>query len=155
MSLSGSLPKKRMAAGALLFNTSQQILLVKPVYRTGWLLPGGVVEDGESPRQACMREIKEELGLEVAVGRLLCVDYKVPHPRREEGIEFVFWGGVLEEERIGQIRLQAQELEAFQCVPVEEAITLLNPWSARRIPFAMQAQREGITLYLEDGQSVS
>jgi 8-oxo-dGTP diphosphatase len=144
-----------MVAGALFFNTSQEILLVKPVYRTGWLLPGGVVEEGESPRQASMREVKEELGLEVAVGGLLCVDYKVPQVGREEGIEFVFWGGVLGEERIGQIRLQAQELEAFQFVSVEEAITLLNPWSARRIAFTTQAQREGITIYLEDGQSVS
>ncbi|HEY7349081.1 MAG TPA: NUDIX hydrolase [Ktedonobacterales bacterium] len=155
MSLPGPFPKKRMAAGALFFNTSQKILIVKPVYRPFWLLPGGVVEDGESPRQACMREIKEELGLEIAVERLLCVDYKAQQTRREEGMEFVFFGGVLGEESLGQIRLQAQELETFQFVSLDEAVHLLNPWSAKRLPFAVKAQREEVTLYLEDGQSVS
>ena len=77
MSLYEQLPKKRMAAGALFLNERQEILIVKPAYREFWLLPGGVIEDGESPRQACMREIREELGLEVWVEKLLCVDYKV------------------------------------------------------------------------------
>jgi 8-oxo-dGTP pyrophosphatase MutT (NUDIX family) len=36
-----------------------------------YLFPGGGIEDGETPEQAAAREAMEELGLDVAVGRLL------------------------------------------------------------------------------------
>ncbi len=37
-----------------------------------WEFPGGKVEPGETEPQALQREIREELGCEIAVGRLLC-----------------------------------------------------------------------------------
>jgi len=59
-----SLPRKRMAAGMMLFNNKEQLLIVQPKYRSdGWLLPGGVVEKTESPRKTAIRETHEELGL--------------------------------------------------------------------------------------------
>lgn len=70
-----SLPKKRMGAGALFRNAQQQLLLVKPSYKPGWEIPGGVVEYNESPYEACLREVQEELGLQVPLYRMLCVDY--------------------------------------------------------------------------------
>ncbi|WP_208865223.1 NUDIX domain-containing protein [Amycolatopsis rubida] len=41
-----------------------------------WRSPGGLVEDGESPLAACRREVGEELGIDVPVGRLLVVDWR-------------------------------------------------------------------------------
>ena len=154
MSFFESLPKKRMASVALLLNAQNEILIVKPVYREHWLLPGGIVEEGESPRQACIREVREELGLDVSVGKLLCVDYKVQQTMREEGLEFVFFGGIFHEETIGQIQVQIEELCEIRFVRLEDAIVMLNPWSARRLPFAFRAYQNGTTVYLEDGQKV-
>jgi 8-oxo-dGTP pyrophosphatase MutT (NUDIX family) len=42
------------------------VLLVDPVYRDTWDLPGGAVEAEESPHAAC-REVAEELGLDGGV----------------------------------------------------------------------------------------
>src|SRR5215469_2715077 len=59
-----AMSKKRMAASALFLNEQGNVLIVKPTYRPDWLLPGGSVEDHESPREACIREVREELSLE-------------------------------------------------------------------------------------------
>lgn len=81
-----SLPRKRMAAGALFRDEAGGVLLVDPVYKAVWDLPGGVVEAEESPHAACRREVREELGLDRAPGRILAVDWVPSRPKRPEGL---------------------------------------------------------------------
>ena len=48
-------------------------------FKDGWELPGGKTERGETPQQALIREIKEELKSEILVGEKLCtVEYDYP-----------------------------------------------------------------------------
>ena len=48
-------------------------------YKDGWEFPGGKIEPGESAREALKREIREELGVEIAVGEEITrVEYDYP-----------------------------------------------------------------------------
>ncbi|WP_335341674.1 NUDIX hydrolase, partial [Pseudofrankia sp. EUN1h] len=58
------LPRKRMAAAVVLVDDGGRVLLVRPTYRPGWDLPGGVIEQDEAPRAAARRELVEELSLD-------------------------------------------------------------------------------------------
>ena len=48
-------------------------------FEGGWEFPGGKMEPGETPPQALIREIKEELDTEIEVGELIeTVEYDYP-----------------------------------------------------------------------------
>lgn len=48
-------------------------------YKDGWEFPGGKIEDSETPQQALVREIREELDTEIRVGELIeTVEYDYP-----------------------------------------------------------------------------
>src|SRR3954470_1894600 len=78
------------SAGALVRDRQGRLLILKPTYKRGWTIPGGVVEIGESPWEACRREAKEECGLDLTAGRLACVDFLRPRPGRPGGMRFLF-----------------------------------------------------------------
>lgn len=71
-----SIPGKKCGAGVLFLDKEGKVLLVKPSYKEGWTLPGGVVEKNESPQWGAVREVSEEIGLSIDDPTLLCVTYK-------------------------------------------------------------------------------
>jgi 8-oxo-dGTP diphosphatase len=139
----------QVAAGCLFTDSNGHVLLVNPTYKPQWELPGGVVEQGESPLAACKREIREELSLDVQPSRLLVVDYREPEPgRRGDALRFVFDGGVLTAEQIASIRLAEQELSEFAFVPPDGLASYVIPALARRLHACLDDS--GAT-YLEEG----
>ena len=114
-----SRPKKPMAAGMLFLNERKEIFMVKPNYKEGWLLPGGSIEENESPREACIREAKEEIGLNIPEPKFLCVDYVPNTEGVGDALQFIFFGGILTSADISSIVLQKEELDGYRFFPLE------------------------------------
>ena len=67
------------ACGAVIFDSARtSVLLTRRTDNGRWCLPGGAMDPGESAAECCAREVLEETGLVVSVGRLLGV-YSSPH----------------------------------------------------------------------------
>jgi 8-oxo-dGTP pyrophosphatase MutT (NUDIX family) len=140
-----------MAAGALFTDGAGRVLLVDPVYRDTWDLPGGAVEAEESPHAACRREVAEELGLDRPVGRVLAVDWVPSRPQRPEGLVVVYDGGMLPPADIDAITLPESELAGFAFVRPARVAERVTPLVGRRIAACLEALMSGTVLSLEDG----
>jgi 8-oxo-dGTP pyrophosphatase MutT (NUDIX family)/cytidylate kinase len=144
-----------LAAGVLLFDERDRVLLVDPTYKPGWEFPGGVVEQGEAPARAGIREVAEEIGIELAdVPRLLVVDWEPPRPPGYGGLRLLFDGGLLSARLAGQLRLPGPELRDWRFVDEEEAAGLLPPARFERLRWALRARELGVVLNLEGGVPV-
>jgi len=146
-----SLPKKRMGSGCLFFDAAGSLLVLKPTYREDWLIPGGVVEADESPRAACIREVKEEIGLECEPQQLLCIDYISAIGNYSEAMQFVFWGGVI---TTRDVVLANDEICEYRFVAVDRALDLLGVHARRRIFWSLEGMKLQKTLYLENHERV-
>jgi ADP-ribose pyrophosphatase YjhB (NUDIX family) len=146
------LPAIPVSAGALIFDQAGRLLILKPTYKKGWTIPGGVMEaDGETPWDACRREVREECGIEVRGGRLACVDFRPGRPGHPGGIRFLFDCGAAADAELAAITVQPEEIAGYRLVPLDTALTLLRPPIRRRV---RAASRPGGLVYLEDGRPV-
>ncbi|MFI5712951.1 NUDIX domain-containing protein [Kribbella sp. NPDC051620] len=138
----------RVAAGAIFRDLAGAVLLVKPNYKPLWDLPGGYVEPGETPREACAREVLEELGLQRAIGSPLVVDW-APAPGEGDKLLFVFDGGQISPSELDRIRLQAAEIDAVGMFMPQEFPQVLPARLQRRVAAALDALWRAQTIYLE------
>jgi 8-oxo-dGTP diphosphatase len=147
-----ALPAIPVSAGALIFDQAGRLLILKPTYKTGWTIPGGVMEaDGETPWDACRREVREECGIEVRSGRLACVDFRPYRPGRPGGIRFLFDCGPADDAALAAITLQPEEIAEYRLAPLDTALPLLRPPIRRRVRAASRHRR---FVYLENGRPV-
>jgi 8-oxo-dGTP diphosphatase len=139
------------SAGALVRGREGRLLILKPTYKGGWTIPGGVIEVGESPWEACRRETQEECGLEVTAGRLVCVDFLHPRPGRAGGMRFLFDCGVFDDAVLDTVVIQPAEIAESRVLPLETALPLLSGPVRRRVRAACESNQ---VRYLEDGREV-
>ena len=146
-----SRPTVQVAAAVFFMDEFDRVLLVKPTYQEAWNLPGGVVEAGESPGAAAVREVREEIGLDVELGALVCVDYRPPLSNgRGDALRFVFDGGRLDAEQLDRIALAPEEIGDWRLVFIGELDSYLFPVVVDRLRSALSGHR-----YLEEGRPTS
>jgi len=140
----------RVAAGVLIEDGRGFVLLVKPTYKEDWDLPGGYVEEGESPREAARREVREELGLDIEPGALLVVDW-APHPDEGDKLLFIFDGdGQLV--NTDALVLQVSEIEVTEFTSPDLFPERLSGRLQLRVAEARRRLRD---VYLEHGSPTS
>ncbi|MEU4531594.1 NUDIX hydrolase [Micromonospora ureilytica] len=138
------------AAAAFITDPAGNVLLVKPTYRDHWAFPGGYVDEGEYPHDACAREIREELGISVVVGDLLVVDWAPSAGQRPRAIvSFMFDCGSIAS--LNGLVLPGQELEAAAFFSPREAEQNLPDNVATRVDAAVSARDLHASLYLAGG----
>ncbi|MEO3747907.1 NUDIX hydrolase [Plantactinospora sp. B5E13] len=139
--------RPRVVSGAAFFDDADRILLVDPTYKEFWNLPGGGVDAGETPRVACVREVREELGLDVPIGALLVVAWTAEGP--DGTLFFVFDGALLPPDRQAAIKLDPGELAGHGFFAPEVARSLLP--ASRRVLLTelLRARADGLTRYVE------
>ena len=92
-------------------------------YKNGWEFPGGKVEPHETPEQALVREIREELAADVEVGeKLITVEYD--YPEFHLSID-CFWAALKEDSQMELLEheaalwLSAAELDQVDWLPAD------------------------------------
>lgn len=144
-------PRIPASAGALIRDKRGRLLILKPTYKKGWTIPGGQIDPGESPWEACRREAREECGLQLESGRLVCVDFRSAGAKRPGGVRFLFACGSFSDAQLAALRLQQDEIEAARFEDPDAAVALLSGPIGRRVG---QAVDRDTCIYLEDGRPV-
>lgn len=148
--IAARLPRKTAAGGALIRDPAGRILFLEPTYKPTLDIPGGVVEYDESPYEACRREVREEIGLDLEIGRLLVVDWVPANGPWSDALAFVFDGGVLDGTAL---TLDPNEARSYRYLTLAEATPKLRPSMARRLALAEQSLGTGIPTYADFGRA--
>ena len=140
--------RKRVSADVLLRDEEGRVLFVKPTYKPGWDLPGGMAEANEAPDDAARRELKEELGLDITLHGLLVVDWVPPHGPWDDQLAFIFDGGTLTPAQATDLRPHDSELSETAFLAPWEATQRLNDRLGRRLRTALSALSAPATAFL-------
>jgi 8-oxo-dGTP pyrophosphatase MutT (NUDIX family) len=144
-----TLPRRRVAAGLVIRDNEGRVLVVKPNYKDGWLLPGGTVDPGEAPRTAARREGREELGLDIEPGALLLIAHSAFPDPVGDGLSFLYDGGNLPDG--AQVALQEEELTEWTFIASEDFEAHFGEHGAQHVRAALTGLAQGRTVELEDG----
>ncbi|MFI6156990.1 NUDIX domain-containing protein [Kitasatospora sp. NPDC051170] len=143
--------RKRVSADVILRDHAGRVLTVNPTYKEGWDLPGGMAEANEPPDAAAVRELREELGLEISIHRLLVVDWVAPHGPWDDQLAFIFDAGILQPDLAACLHPHDDELSEAVFLPALEVAGRLRTRQRNRFTAAVRALSDGRIRYLRNG----
>lgn len=149
--LDSVLPMKRLIAHVIIRDADGRLLLCETTFKRDWELPGGIVEPSEAPTAGAKREVVEEIGVELPIGRLLVLDWLPPYLGWSDAIELLYDGGQHDSSFIDELTLDQTEIKAVRWCTLDEAIELVSPLNARRLPLLIP-NLPAATVHLIDGR---
>lgn len=155
--LNARLPRKRLIAQGVLRSGDGRILLCELTYKRDWDLPGGVVDPGESPAQCVVREIDEELGLEVVVHALLAVNWLPPYRGWDDALLCLFDLGTVGVDILDEATLLRREIKAAHWVAPSDLADHVAPYTAAMLSeVLLEMASDGMTstAYIEDSRRI-
>ena len=100
-------------------NEQGELLIVKSDYKDHWSLPGGIVDPGESPLKAAVREVEEEVGIKIDAENLQLAMVASRHSDEFLTNQFVFFAQ-LENNVLSEIKLQESEIVSSKFISKSE-----------------------------------
>lgn len=135
-------PKVLAEVNIVLTDAGGRLLLLQPTSSRSqlWELPGGGIDSdaGEGPREAARRALRDQLGLDVPLGRLLAVDWSHGAPWLSR-MTYTFHGATLGEHDLARIRLVPHRNAAWRMVSVDDSAALVSEPSLRRLDACVTA----------------
>lgn len=117
----------KMTGACLAIIHQGRVLMVKANYKTYWTFPGGIVDDGESPQQAAVRETREETGLvfDYAKCTSLGTVYTAANGGHRDRFNFAFTTQV---DTIDDLTMSVpnDEIDEVQWVPFDKVAAMAN-----------------------------
>ena len=110
-----SLDRRFSSAAVLIENELGELLIVKSNYKDHWSLPGGIVDPGESPLEAAVREVEEEVGIKINPENLQLAMVASRHSDEFLTHQFIFFTQ-LENNVFSKIKLQESEIVSSEFI---------------------------------------
>lgn len=128
----------QISAGGVAFrwkDSEPELVIVSAKPKLRWQLPKGIVDPGETPEVAAVREVKEEGGVETArIALIETIEYWYRSVKNGKPVRFhKFVHFYLLEYRSGDVANHDHEVEEAKWVSVEEAVELLEFKSEREV----------------------
>lgn len=135
---------QRVASATLILeNSDGQVVIVKANYKAHWTFPGGVIDEGETPQQAAIRETYEEIGLVIDPDQVQFVLVANRAGLDVHTYQFVF-KAPLEAAMIDRIQLQASEIDDYMLITKAEVAK-----GGRNYGKVIEHWADGVTGYIE------
>jgi 8-oxo-dGTP pyrophosphatase MutT (NUDIX family) len=107
------------SATIILEDTAGRALIVKANYKEHWTFPGGIIDAGETPKQAAVREVSEEVGLTIDPASVSFAWVASRSSRMAQTYQFVF-RAALPAGSEALVNLQAEEIDEYVFVSKDD-----------------------------------
>ena len=106
----------------ILEDDQERALIVKANYKAHWTFTGGIVDAGETPKQAAIREVSEEVGLDIDPALVQFRWMAARHSIVADTYQFIFTAP-LDAALVETIILQASEIDEWRLVTKDEVLS--------------------------------